>query len=66
MRVLIVDDDAIVAGSLATILAAEDDIEVIGTGGSGPEAVELYAREQPDILLMDIQMPRATDWRPPS
>lgn len=39
MRVLIVDDDAIVAGSLATILAAEDDIEVIGTGGSGPEAV---------------------------
>lgn len=57
MRVLIVDDDAIVAGSLATILAAEDDIEVIGTGGSGPEAVELYAREQPDILLMDIQMP---------
>lgn len=57
MRVLIVDDDAIVAGSLATILDAEDDIEVAGTAGSGPEAVELHARERPDILLMDIQMP---------
>ncbi|SPF68894.1 CheY-like superfamily [Propionibacterium ruminifibrarum] len=57
MRVLIVDDDAIVAGSLATILDAEDDIEVAGTAGSGPEAVELHARERPDIWLMDIQMP---------
>ncbi|WP_127841423.1 response regulator [Actinomyces wuliandei] len=57
MRVLIVDDDAIVASSLATILSAEDDIEVVGQGGSGPQAVAGYARHQPDILLMDIRMP---------
>lgn len=57
MRVLIVDDDAIVAGSLATILGAEEDIEIVGTGGSGPEAVGLHARTRPDVLLLDIRMP---------
>jgi len=44
MRVLIVDDDAFVAQSLATILSAEADIDVVGLGGSGPEAVEQYPR----------------------
>ena len=57
MRVLIVDDDAFVAQSLATILSAEADIDVVGLGGSGPEAVEQYRRLRPDVLLMDIQMP---------
>ena len=57
MRVLIVDDDAFVAQSLATILSAEADIDVVGLGGSGPEAVEQYRRLRPDVLLMDIRMP---------
>lgn len=57
MRVLIVDDDAFVAQSLATILSAEADIDVVGLGGSGPEAVEQYWRLRPDVLLMDIRMP---------
>ncbi len=57
MKVLVVDDDALVAQSLATILAAEADIEVVGTGGSGPEAVTGYRGLRPDILLLDIQMP---------
>ena len=57
MRVLIVDDDALVAQSLSTILSVEDDVEVVGLGGSGPEATERYRELTPDILLMDIQMP---------
>ncbi|WP_167148796.1 response regulator transcription factor [Actinomyces sp. ZJ308] len=57
MKVLIVDDDALVAQSLSTILSVEDDVDVVGLGGSGPEAVERYRELAPDILLMDIQMP---------
>lgn len=57
IRVCIVDDDPFVTTSLATILAAEPDVRVEGVGHDGDQAVSLYAREQPDVLLMDIQMP---------
>ena len=56
MRVLIIDDDNLVAISLQTILQNQPDIEVIGLGHSGEEAVTLYQQLQPDILLMDIRM----------
>jgi len=56
MRVLIIDDDTLVAISLQTILQNQPDIEVIGLGHSGEEAVTLYEQLQPDILLMDIRM----------
>lgn len=57
MKVLIVDDDALVTQSLATILSVEPDVEVVGRGGSGPEAVEKHRELNPDILLLDIRMP---------
>ncbi|KUH57637.1 LuxR family transcriptional regulator [Tractidigestivibacter scatoligenes] len=57
MRVIVVDDDAIVVRSLATILSAEPDIEVAGTGTSGEEAASLFSACKPDVVLMDIQMP---------
>lgn len=57
MRVIVVDDDAIVVRSLATILGAEPDVEVVGTGTSGEEAVSLFSSCSPDVVLMDIQMP---------
>ena len=57
MKVLIVDDDALVAQSLSTILSVEADVEVVGLGRSGPEAIEKHRKLKPDILLMDIQMP---------
>ena len=57
MKVLIVDDDALVAQSLSTILSVEADVEVVGLGRSGPEAIEKHRELKPDILLMDIQMP---------
>ncbi len=56
MRVLIIDDDQLVSLSLKTILGAQAEIEVVGTGNSGQEGIELYRQTQPDILLMDIRM----------
>jgi DNA-binding NarL/FixJ family response regulator len=56
LRILIVDDDRLVSGSLKTILEADKEIEVAGTGNSGQEAVELYRELKPDVLLMDIRM----------
>ncbi len=56
MRVIIVDDDAIVAASMKTILSAAGDVEVVATGHDGRDAVELYDEYLPDVLLTDIQM----------
>ena len=55
MRIVIVDDDSIVLMSLKTIIEA-GGIEVLATGKSGAEAVGLYEKYQPDILLSDIRM----------
>ena len=57
MKVLIIDDDPIVGGSLKTILGAQEDINVTGLGLNGTEALQLFQDTRPDILLMDIQMP---------
>lgn len=56
MKIVIVDDDKLIAVSLKTILGAADEIEVAATGNSGEEAIELYREHKPDILLMDIRM----------
>ncbi len=56
MRVLIVDDDALVRSSLKTILDIDPEIEVIGLGSHGLEAITLYNELLPDIILMDIRM----------
>lgn len=56
MRVIIIDDDQLVAISLKTILEASTNIEVVATGNDGRDAIALYQEKKPDILLMDIQM----------
>lgn len=56
MRIVIVDDDIFVSGALKTILEANEDITVAGTGADGKDAVSLYKKERPDVLLMDIRM----------
>ncbi len=56
MRVVLVDDDNLVAISLKTILEASGEIEVAATGNDGKEAICLYREQKPDVLLMDIQM----------
>ena len=56
-RVVLVDDHQILRVSLARLLDAEDDIEVVGTAGDGAEAIGLVAAECPDVVLMDLSMP---------
>ncbi|MFE6894173.1 response regulator [Streptomyces sp. NPDC057694] len=58
IRVLIADDQAMVRAGFAMILAAEDDIEVVAEAKDGVDAVELAALHRPDVVLMDIRMPR--------
>ena len=52
MKVVIVDDDQLVVLSLKTILEANEEIAVVGTGSDGTEAVTLYEKEKPDILFL--------------
>nr|WP_269475780.1 MULTISPECIES: response regulator transcription factor [Streptomyces] len=58
IRVLIADDQAIVRTGIAMILTAENDIEVVAEAEDGVQAVEQAARHRPDVVLMDIRMPR--------
>ncbi len=57
IRVLIVDDHAIVREGLHTLLAEEADIEVVGQAANGAEAVSLATALYPDVILMDLVMP---------
>lgn len=57
MRLLILDDDAIVCQSLATILSSQEDIEVVATCTEAGEAVHRFGELLPDIALLDIRMP---------
>ena len=57
IRVLIVDDHALVRAGLAELLEGEDDIEVVGTAANGDEALSAADGEQPDVVLMDLSMP---------
>lgn len=56
MKIIIIDDDCLVAGALKTILEASGKVQVLATGGSGQEACRLYEEHKPDVLLMDIRM----------
>lgn len=58
LRVAIADDQELVRAGLRGIIEAEPDLEVIGEASDGLSAVELALREQPDVFLMDIRMPR--------
>lgn len=57
MKVLIVDDDALVTRSLRIILSAEDGLHVVGTARDGAAAVAFCDEHRPDAVLMDIRMP---------
>lgn len=56
MKLLIVDDDKLVCMSLKIILETDSQIQVVGIGHDGKEAIKLYEEFMPDILLMDIRM----------
>ncbi len=58
IRVLVVDDQALVRSGLAAILDAQDDITVVGEADDGDTAIERAQELQPDVVVMDIRMPR--------
>ncbi len=57
IRVLLVDDHAVVRSGLSAFLLAYDDLELVGEAGSGEEAVRLCEQVRPDVVLMDLVMP---------
>jgi DNA-binding NarL/FixJ family response regulator len=57
VRVAVVDDHALIRGSFRVLINRAPDLTVVGVASTGDEAVELTARERPDVVLMDIQMP---------
>ncbi|MDR6573808.1 DNA-binding NarL/FixJ family response regulator [Curtobacterium sp. 320] len=59
MRVLVVDDHALVRSGLGAVLAATDDCEVVGEAATGEEGVALARELHPDVVVMDLSMPGA-------
>jgi len=60
IRVLLVDDQALIRSGIRALLEAEDDIEVIAEAADGQQGVALAREHQPDIALIDVQMPVLT------
>ncbi|HYM51815.1 MAG TPA: response regulator transcription factor [Candidatus Limnocylindrales bacterium] len=58
IRVVIADDQPLIRTGLRTVLEVEDDITVVGEAADGAQAVDLCTRERPDVVLMDVRMPR--------
>jgi DNA-binding NarL/FixJ family response regulator len=57
-RILIVDDDALVRAGLTMILQSADDLQVVGEAADGSQVMQAVQRHRPDIILMDIRMPK--------
>ena len=57
-RILLVDDQRLMRDGLRTLLELEGDLEVVGEAADGTEALESYAAVQPDVVLMDVRMPK--------
>ncbi|MDX1413323.1 MAG: response regulator transcription factor [Candidatus Promineifilaceae bacterium] len=57
IRVLVVDDHALVRKSISEMLSREPDLEVIGTAENGRDAIEKAKDNKPDVIVMDVSMP---------
>jgi two-component system, NarL family, response regulator DesR len=60
IRIVIAEDQRMLLGALGSLLSLEDDMEVVGQAKNGEEAIELVKKHQPDICIMDIEMPGKT------
>ena len=57
VHVVLVDDQPVVRSGLRMILQSEPEIEIVGEAGDGAQAIDLVVELDPDVVLMDIQMP---------
>ncbi len=57
VRVVLADDQPVVRSGLRMILQSEPEIEIVGEAGDGAQAIDLVVELDPDVVLMDIQMP---------
>ena len=57
IRLLLVDDHAVVRSGLRMLLEAQSDMEIVGEAANGSEAIHMVQRKHPDVVLMDVQMP---------
>jgi len=57
IKVLVVDDEALLRSAFSSLIEAQDDLEVVGQAADGQQAVELAASLQPDVIVMDVRMP---------
>ena len=58
ISVVLADDQELVRAGFRLILETEDDLEVVGEAADGKEALDVTRRRQPDVVLMDIRMPK--------
>ena len=60
ISIVLAEDQNLLLSALSSLLSLEEDISVVGTAGNGREALNLVEEKQPDICLMDIEMPVMT------
>ncbi|HKF97792.1 MAG TPA: response regulator transcription factor, partial [Steroidobacteraceae bacterium] len=58
IRVVLADDHPVVRDGLAAIVNQQEDMEVVGEAGDGEEAIALYEQHRPDVMVLDLRMPR--------
>lgn len=58
VRIALVDDHPFLRDGVRALISAESDMEVIGEAGDGVEAIDLYRSKRPDVMILDLQMPR--------
>lgn len=58
LRVVLVDDQALVRAGFAMVIDSQSDLSVIGQAGDGATALDIISRDEPDVVLMDVRMPR--------
>ena len=58
IRVVLADDHPVVRDGLAAIVNQQSDMEVIGEAGDGDEAIALYQQHHPDVMVLDLRMPK--------
>lgn len=62
-KIIIIDDHQLFREGVKRILDFEDTFEVVAEGDDGTDVVSLYEKNQPDVVLMDINMPEKMAWR---